>query len=442
MIIFATEQSNRLLYTIQFVCEEFGKTDYQITSSEEKFIQYAGPKINYSNKPLCDDEFYIQPSGFLSETGHRFFTPAVEKSTDKIALFPSKKNFKTAYPFDIFSAVFYMLSRYEEYNNKAKDKWKRFPATASFAYKNSFLHLPVVDSWLHHFFNHLASHFSPLISHPSPFIIHKKTTVSFTYDVDVAYAYKGRELTRQAGSAMKDILRINLYNLAQRTAVLAGYLEDPFDTYAYIKNETINPRFFFLLSERKTKYDRNINPKKDVLNHLINDVKKWSPVGIHPSFYSSEKEKKLMAEKKILEDITNDVIYKSRQHYLKFSVPQTYRALIKNGINEDYSMLFAETPGFRAGTCTPFYFFDVEKDEATLLKLYPACIMESTFRDDIIMPAEDALPYFKQYFDEVNKVNGHFICIWHNDTLAANNKQHFRWLHQQILQYIRSRLEV
>ena len=295
--------------------------------------------------------------------------------------------------------------------------------------------MPIVDIWLTDFFHQFTTHNSPLA-------INRQTTVSFTYDVDVAYAYKGREMVRQAGSALKDMLRIKPYNLAQRTAVLAGYLEDPFDTYHYIKGETINPIFFFLLSERKTKYDRNINPKKKEIQDLINEIKTWSLVGIHPSYYSSEKDKKLVTEKKILETIASTAITKSRQHYLKFTTPKTHRHLLRNNIIEDYSMSFAETPGFRAGTCTSFYFFDVEKDETTLLKLHPACIMESTFRDDMIMPVKEALPYFIRYFDEVNKVNGHFISIWHNDTLAANNKQHFRWLHQQILQYIRSRIKV
>ena len=434
MMIFVTQQSNRLLYVLQFVFEEWSTLSYRLTQSKEEFIAYTEAKINYSDTPLCKEEIHINPSGFLTETKHRSFTPDIETRKEKTVLFPAKKTTENSYHFDIFSAIFYMLSRYEEYGSKAKDKYGRFPAKESLAYKHNFLHLPVVDIWLTDFFNEPATHYSP-------FIIHKKTTVSFTYDVDVAYAYKGREVMRQAGSALKDVLRIKPYNLAQRTAVLAGYLEDPFDTYHYIKEETINPLFFFLLSERKTKYDRNVNPKKKVLQDLINDIKTWSPVGIHPSFYSSEKGKKLVNEKKILGSITGSAITKSRQHYLKFTMPQTYRHLLHNGINEDYSMSFAETPGFRAGTCTPFHFFDVEKDTATQLKLYPACIMESTFRDDMIMPLKEALPYFIQYFEEVNKVNGHFISIWHNDTLAANNKQHFRWLHQQILQYIRSRIK-
>ncbi len=137
-----------------------------------------------------------------------------------------------------------MLSRYEEYNNKAKDKWGRFPAKESLAYKYHFLHLPVVDIWLTELMKAIA------VKH-SAFTINRKTTISFTYDIDVAYAYKGRHIVRQGGSAFKDIIRINPYNLAQRTAVLAGYLEDPFDTYDYIMRESIHPIFFFLLSEKK-----------------------------------------------------------------------------------------------------------------------------------------------------------------------------------------------
>ena len=435
MIVYTTQITNRLRFVLQFIFTQFASVSYRLTQSKEEFISYAGAKINYSDEAMGNDEIHIQPSHFLEEKDIRFFIPEVATTDNAPFLFPAKKTTANRYPFDIFSAVFFMISRYEEYGNKAKDKWGRFPAKESLAYKNKFLHLPVVDIWLTQFFNQLNPHRSALIHY-------KKTTVSFTYDVDVAYAYKGREIGRQAGSALKDVLRIKPYNLAQRTAVLAGYLEDPFDTYHYIKQETINPIFFFLLSERKTKYDRNINPKKKEIQALINDIKTWSPVGIHPSFYSSEKEEKITSEKRILEAVTGDAIIKSRQHYLKFSIPQTYRHLLRNGIAEDYSIAFAETPGFRAGTCTPFCFFDVEKDKETSLKLFPACIMESTFRDDMIMPAKEAFSYFKQYFDEVNKVNGHFISIWHNDTLAANNKQHFRWLHQQILQYIRSHLKL
>ena len=418
---------------LSFVGESWNEGAYQITTSAEEFAQYKGPKINYSAIVICEDEIHIVPSRFLEETTHRGFTPEIKTIGATKVLFPAVEAGEDVYPFDLFAAVFYMLSRYEEYGSKAKDKWGRFPAKESLAYQHNFLHLPVVDIWLAELLEAMKR------KHPQVGYA-RKTKVQFTYDIDVAYAYKGRHIIRQGGSAFKDILRINPYNLAQRTAVLAGYLEDPFDTYDYILQESINPLFFFLLSEKKTRYDHNVDPKNRIMKKLAIKLYRKALVGLHPSFYSSDIPKKITAEKKILEAYTDKKTVHSRQHYLRFSVPDTYRHLLHNHIEEDYSMAFAEMPGFRAGTCTPFYFFDVEKDSVTALKIFPSPVMESTFRDDMVMPAKGALPYFIQYFEAVHKVNGHFIPIFHNDTLAANNKQHFRWLHQQILQYIRSRL--
>ena len=51
-------------------------------------------------------------------------------------------------PFDPFAATFYMLSRYEEYLPYKKDRFSRFPASESLAFKNNFLKKPVVDKWI------------------------------------------------------------------------------------------------------------------------------------------------------------------------------------------------------------------------------------------------------------------------------------------------------
>ncbi len=432
MIVFTTQQSNRLSYVLHFVFRQSGNLSFETTDSETAYKAHRGPKINYTDQPLREDDLHICPSGFLWEKHHRPFTPPVAVANGMTTLFPTEKKAANTWHFDLFAAVFYLISRYEEYGSHPKDKYGRFPAQQSLAHKHQFLHLPIVDHWLLQWFEALQT------LHPD-IQCRRQTTVRFTYDVDVAYAYKGREMVRQAGSAMKDVLRINPYNLAQRTAVLAGYLDDPFDTYDYIRNESIAPLVFFLLSHKKTKYDRNIHPQQTVLQSLVKSVAAWCPVGIHPSYFTSQHPQLLKAEISTLSELLQRPVSISRQHYLRFSVPHTFRQLLANGISEDYSMAYAETPGFRAGTCTPFYFFDVETNEATSLLLFPACIMESTFRDDIIIPVQEALPLYIQYFEAVNKVKGHFISIWHNDTLAANNKLNFRWLHQQILQYIRSR---
>ena len=65
-------------------------------------------------------------------------------------------------------------------------------------------------------------------------------------------------------------------------------------------------------------------------------------------------------EKNRLEGITNMQTKRSRQHYLRFSLPETYQQLIDLEIEEDYSMGYASHVGFRASTCTPFYFYDLD----------------------------------------------------------------------------------
>ena len=67
----------------------------------------------------------------------------------------------------------------------------------------------------------------------------------------------------------------------------------------------------------------------------------------------------LKKEKMRLENIINTPVTFSRQHFLRLSIPETYQNLIDLDIEEDYTMGYAKYAGFRASTCTPFYFFDL-----------------------------------------------------------------------------------
>ena len=62
-------------------------------------------------------------------------------------------------PFDIFSAAFYLLSRYEEYLPHVKDNFGRFTKNDSISFKHDFLNQPVVDIWASYFKNELKNIF-------------------------------------------------------------------------------------------------------------------------------------------------------------------------------------------------------------------------------------------------------------------------------------------
>jgi hypothetical protein len=125
----------------------------------------------------------------------------------------------------------------------------------------------------------------------------------------------------------------------------------------------------------------------------------------------------MMKEKKRLSEIIREEVTISRQHFLLLSFPQTYRNLISSGISEDYSMGYPGIAGFRAGTCTPFYFYDLIKEEATSLKIIPFMAMDVTLRQYLGLSPEDASEKIEMLMNEVKSAGGLFCSIWHNESL-------------------------
>jgi hypothetical protein len=126
----------------------------------------------------------------------------------------------------------------------------------------------------------------------------------------------------------------------------------------------------------------------------------------------------------MLSKVLNRQITKSRQHFLKLDLPHTYRNLIDLDITDDYTMGYASEIGFRASICSSFYFYDLELDIETNLKIHPFAFMEGTLRDYLNIHADKALNHIKPLIDEVKAVNGTFICLWHNESLSNQ----YRWV--------------
>jgi len=53
--------------------------------------------------------------------------------------------------------------------------------------------------------------------------------------------------------------------------------------------------------------------------------------------------------------------------------------------------------------------------------LHPVTFMEGTFIEDMQLTPEETLAQMKQLIDEVKKVNGHFIPIWHNHSISEQH---------------------
>ena len=69
---------------------------------------------------------------------------------------------------------------------------------------------------------------------------------------------------------------------------------------------------------------------------------------------------------------------------------------------------------------SPFYWYDLEKEEQTYLLLYPFCYMEANSFFEQKQTPQQALEEMLQYYQTVKSVNGTLITIWHNTFLGTD----------------------
>jgi len=413
VIVFSYTTSPRLQYILDFIGKETIGKPFQCITDIEIFRQHAGPKINYSKGRISGSEFTIQNAELLFEKGCK------EHAIECFEINNYKAFFKTEgdFPFDIFAAGFYLLSRYEEYLPHRKDIYGRFAHENSLAFQENFLHLPLINIWIDEFRRSLQGKFPQLTTHHSPF------TFLPTYDIDEAYSYNHKQWWRTTGGLLKSVVNGQWSRVAERSKVLLGMKKDPFDSFTWLdqlhQKFDLQPIYFFLVASKTGTYDKNIPPSKKVMQHLIHEHSDRYAIGIHPSWQSGDDPEKLNLEILKLGHLSGKQITSSRQHYIRFALPQTYRQLIDLGIESDFSMGYGSINGFRASVASPFFWYDLEKEVATNLVVYPFCFMEANSYYEQKLSAGQAFEELKHYFDIVRSVNGTLITIWHNSFLGT-----------------------
>lgn len=416
MIIYANTITQRLAYIVSFINTQFSGEKLLFTDIATEFLDYSGSKINYSTHRITEDEFWLSPHSLLFEN---YISP---QKIDCFEVNGNKAFFKTSgdFPFDIFAASFYLLSRYEEYLPHEKDIYGRYAYENSLAFKENFLTIPLINIWFQHFEEKLKEKSPQFNIHHSPF------TFLPTYDIDEAYSYKHKEWWRSTGGAIKSLLKGNWKNFKLRRNVLNGKAADPYDSYEWMDNlhrmYNLNPRYFFLVPEKIGKYDRNILPKENALQILIKRHSEKYKISVHPSWQSGDNQLLIKKEIQTIEHITQLKITASRQHFIRFKLPQTFRKLIDLGIKEDFSMGYGSINGFRASVASPFYWYDLEKEQTTNLLLYPFCFMEANSYFEQKQAPQQALEEMRHYYNEIKKVNGMLITIWHNTFLGTDTR--------------------
>lgn len=412
IVVFATHITNRLRYIFDLYFEELLKVPVSFTSQPDIFAKENGLKINYSNQLFSVGQLDMRPHKLLFQTGLDYQDLSSVTCDEQLCVFASSKD--SFLPFDPFAAGFFIVTRYEEYLERQFGKHRRYPAKHSVLYRNKVLDRPIINQWARLIGQKLQEHNASFVL-PKP-----EFKFLTTIDIDNAWAFKNKSLVRLAGASLKSILRGRFREMRKRFQVWAGKSDDPYDTYAYIreiyKGNEQRLQFFFLLG-KSGRYDRNVSPKKEELQALIRDLSKDFELGIHPSYRSNRVKGELARERKVLEEIIGKPVTSSRQHFLKLILPVTYRRLLKAGIREDHTLGYAECIGFRAGIAGPFWFYDLKEEQKTNLRVFPFQSMDISLRDYMRKSPEEALELLKKMMLEVRKSGGTFISLWHNESL-------------------------
>ena len=417
ILVYTHKITPRIRYAFKHIFTRTLLASVGFTSKIEDFVAHNGPKMSYTKNPL-GSEFFVRSSDIMFEQGVNDLEINVAKWDEVSCFFNAGP--KSSIPFDIFAASFYLITRYEEYLPHVKDVHGRFTAEQSLAYEHKFLEKPVIDIWAYKFLSIFKEKF--------PDYIYQKRAYKFisSIDVDNAFAYKHKSLVRSVGGFLNDISKFKIFNVFNRFAVLFNIRKDPFDTFdkllEYDKKYNAKTLFFFLIADYTT-FDTNVSASKNKFRLLIKSIVDYARVGLHPSYFTMQNNQLLKKEKERLEGITNMPTKRSRQHYLRFSLPETYQNLIDLEIEEDYSMGYASNVGFRAGTCTPFYFYDLDFEIQTPLKVFPFALMDTTLNDYMKLTPKQSLGRIRDLKNEVKAVDGLFITLFHNESLS----DYLRW---------------
>ncbi len=410
VLVYSRFLTNRLDYVLKHVFKTLMELDFVATTDKEFFQKEDGIKINYSDEEI-ESSFQIVPVNLLFEKEIKSQDIVLNTWEDLPCFFSTAGDI----PFDIFAAIFFLISRYEEYFSEEIDNHQRFDFSQSVAYQYGFLQLPLVDLWTKKLREKIVG---------SQQVDEIKRSFQFvpTVDVDHFYKYKDRGVVKSFALLLRDFL-FDFKQFKQRVFVLLGFKNDPWlnfdrvDKFHQKHNQMIS--YFFHVGGRGLFDKRCKNSNAACYRKAIAEQSKRSSVGLHISYEAAFDVEKIRSEKKRLQKWSGKEISKNRFHFLRFSLPNSYRILQEEGILEDYSMAYAQQIGFRASTCVPFYFYDLESDRETLLKVVPTIFMDTTLETHLQLSLEDAYSLITELIDKVRHVQGKCVFILHNELFST-----------------------
>lgn len=366
----------------------------------------AAAKVTYGTQAAGQQAVILPAHSFLSGRNPTEEDLVVKKQGDLRVFFHTNDG-----P-DLLACGFFALSRYEEYQPFTADSHDRFPASESHAQRNGYLHLPVVRAYTHRLADQLREVFPGLPAQKK-----RAFHLAPTYDIDMLWAYHHRSW-KGIASGLRDVLTGQPSRAKDR--FFSKEQTDPYANLGYLLalHPNVKPFIFWLLSDNEQREDVNPYPVPAAQTAVMHSLRERASHGIHPGYATIETAGKLRAEIEQYTTAFGLAPRHSRQHFLRLSLPGTYRALRNHGISDDHSMGYGDAVGWRAGTNLPFHWYDLEREEATGLIIHPFAVMDVTLKNYLELSPEAASQKIDDLMEAVRPYGGEFTLLWHNSSFA------------------------
>ncbi len=323
---------------------------------------------------------------------------------------------------DVFGSAFFMLTRLEEIIKNERDDHDRFPAKASLAFQAGFLDRPIINEYVEILWWCLRQLWPNLQRKKRVF------SVALTHDIDRPLRYRTPMQVLKTASS-KLLLE---YDLRGSVSWLKGGLRrvtdvqtDPFYE-GVLKLMDISEKnrlrsTFNFMSAVKSKKDFGYAPSSPVIQHLLQSVQqRRHEIGFHPGYTTMTDPDAFLWQKRRLEEACQQTIVGGRQHFLRFKVPDTWRAWEASGATYDSTLGYAARAGFRCGFCYPYSVFDVLEKRLMNVKERPLIVMDGQLKADFNEGLTPNLAYERtiQLAKACQQVEGEFVLLWHNSSLS------------------------
>ncbi len=334
-------------------------------------------------------------------------------------LFPVQADATLA--FDLPAAALFFFSLHEQWSSTERDAFDRFPASASLLGRSNLLDVPVVSRWGRMLREALRAAGLPVSD--APRFDGKTFSLCMTHDIDYLSKYI-------PGLLFREIVKNFVFNrrsvsIADRMRRLREYLSfgisgrDPYivsiDRMLEGESKSGMRATWLFKAGGNDKRDVTYNVRGSRAVGLIGRIRSAGhEIGVHPSFNAYIDAAMFGREAGTIAKLAGGTIRSVRQHYLRFSYPETWRIQAEMGCEVDSTLGFAEFEGFRNGLCHPFLPFDLERNEAMPLWELPLTVMDGTLAGYRGLDTGRALDRIRALWSIVEAERGCLVLLFHN----------------------------